>query len=171
MFNREQSFDLPKVRLMLTLGALMLLLLALVFMNAVLAAGADSHAIGASKTFPEGRVAASLTVDLIVAYLVALLTALGTLVLPRLYKTATNRPSIPQWLSSLGWALIALGAFLIALAGFCMPLQLASFQPEKWLWPPVDQWAAGLMSRPWSHIWITLLRASNCSRPTWCVGA
>ena len=156
MFDKEHSFDLPKVRLMLTLSALMLLLLALVFMNAVLAAAAASHAVGAGGTFP-GNFTKPLTDDFIVADLAALLIALGTLVLPWLYKKATNSASIPQWLSRIAWALIALGAFLIWLAGFCMPFQLAGVYPENWFWPWLDEWAAGLMSSPWSHIWLALL--------------
>jgi len=140
MFNKEQSFDFPKLRLMLTLSALMLLLLALVIMNAVLAAAAASHVIGGSNTFP-GSFTKPLTSDFIVADLAALLIALGTLALPWLYKKATNRPSLPQWLSWLGWALIALGAVLIVLAGFCMPFQLAGCHPESFLWPRVSTWA------------------------------
>lgn len=156
MFDREHSFELPKVRLMLTLSALMLLLLALVFMNAVLVAAAASHAIGASGSFP-GTFTVPLTSDFIVADLAALLIALGTFVLPWLYKKATNRPDIPQWLSWLGWALIAVGAFLIVLAGFCMPVQLAGFHPEKWLWIWPSGWAADLTNAKWNRIWITLL--------------
>ena len=156
MFDKEQSFELPKLRLMLTLSALMLLLLAFVFMNAVLAAAAASHAVGAGGTFP-GNFTKPLTDDFIVADLAALLIALGTLVLPWLYKKATNSASIPQWLSRIGWALIALGAFLTWLAGFCMPFQLAGVYPENWFWPWLDEWAAGLMSSPWSHVWLALL--------------
>jgi hypothetical protein len=156
MFEGEQSFDLPKLRLMLTLSALVLLLLALVFMNAVLAAAAASHAIGGSNAFP-GSFTKPFTSDFIVADLAALLIALGSLLLPWLFKKATTRPSIPQWLSWLGWALIALGSGLIVLAGFCMPLQLAGFHPENWLWPWPDEWSGRLMNNSWNRILLTLL--------------
>jgi len=156
MFGQEYSFDLPKVRLMFTLGALMLLLLALVFMNAVLVAAAASHAIGASGSFP-GSFTVPLTSDFIVADVAAVLIALGTLVLPGLYKKATRQPSIPRWLSRLGWALIAVGAVLIVMAGFCMPLQLACFHPENWLWIWPSGWAADLTKAEWNRIWVTLL--------------
>ena len=159
MFGREESFELPKVRLMFTLTILMLLLLALVFMNAVLTAAAASHAIGAAKTFPQEPLAISLTSDFIVADLAAALIALGTVVFPCFYKKASKSPSIPRWLSWLGWGLIVVGAFLIVLAGFCMPLQLASFDPERWLliWP--SRWAGDLVKSGWNHIWVTLLWA------------
>lgn len=156
MFGSEQSFELPKLRLILTLGTLMLLLLALVFMNAVLVAAAASHAIGASGSFP-GSFTVPLTSDFIVADLAAVLIFLGTVGLPCIYKKATKAPSIPPWLSWLGWALIVPGAVMIVLAGFCMPLQLAGFHPEDWLpiWP--NEWAAALTKAEWHRIWLTLL--------------
>jgi hypothetical protein len=157
MFGREESFELPKTRLILTLGALMLLLLALVFMNAVLAAAAASHAIGAGKTFPDATLAVPLTSDFIVADLAAALIALGTVILPWLYKKAAKSASIPRWLAWLGWILVAVGAFLIVLAGFCMLLQLAGFYPEHYLWPRVLAWTQLLAD---GNLWPEILKRS-----------
>ena len=121
MFDSEQRFKLPKLRLMLILTALMLLLLALVMMNAVLVAAVASHAVGGAKAFP-GLLTAPLTSDFIVADVAALLIFLGTVGLPWVYTKLRQGASTPQWLSWLGWLLIILGAGLIFLAAFVMPL-------------------------------------------------
>ena len=140
MFRNEQIFKLPKFKLLAILTVLMLLLLALVIVNAVLAAAASSHAIGASKTFP-GDATAALTSDLMVADFAALLIILATVLLPSLYKKATQK-ALPHWLCWLCWLLVVLGAGLILLAAFLMPLQLSGCHPEDNLWPAIVTWAA-----------------------------
>jgi hypothetical protein len=131
--------------LMLTLSALMVLLLALVSMNAVVAAAAASHAIGGSNSFPPATVTAPLTADFIVADFAAVLIILATVILR-------------QWPSCIGWCLIALAALLILLAGFCMPLQLAGFTPQKWLWLWPEGWADWLKNVPrWGNLLLTAL--------------
>lgn len=155
MFGSEQSFKLRKLRLLAILGFLMVLLLALVFMNAVLAAAVASYAIGGSKSFP-GNLTAPLTYDFIIADFAAVLIALGTVVLPWVYKKLTKRAGISRWLSWLGWILIIPAAFLIVFAGCAVPLQLAGYHPEHHIW----RWLAcraQCLSR--GHFWITLLWA------------
>jgi len=153
MFGAEQSFELPKVRLMAILGFLVVLLLALVFMNAVLAAAVASHAIGGAKSFP-GDFTAPLTFDFIVADAAAVLIALGTLALPWVYKKLTKKASIPRWLSWLGWILIIPAALLIVFAGWAMLFQLAGWHPEN-IWPWLARWAKCLANG--HDVWITLL--------------
>src|SRR6266567_4478833 len=152
MFGSEQRFKLPKLRLMLILTALMLLLLALVMMNAVLVAAVASHAVGGAKAFP-GLLTAPLTSDFIVADVAALLIFLGTVGLPWVYTKLRQGASTPQWLSWLGWLLIVLGAGLIFLAAFVMPLQLAGWHPERLLWPNVSAGATWLAEGHNSRLW------------------
>jgi len=154
MFGKEQNFGLPRFRLMVTLAALMLLLLALVFMNGVLAAAAASHAIGGRHSFP-GALTAPLTFDFIVADCAAVLIVLGTLALPWLYKKAIKNAGVRRWLTRQGWLLVIPGAFLIFVAGFAMPFQLAGYHPENFLLPPLARWATSLASG--HDVWITLL--------------
>lgn len=152
MFGSEQRFKLPKLRLMLILTGLMLLLLALVMMNAVLIATVASHAIGGAGTFP-GLLTAPLTSDFIMADVAALLIFLGTVGLPWVYTKLRKGASTPHWLSWLGWLLIIPGAGLIFLAAAVMPLQLAGWHPECLLWPYVSAWATWLAEGHNSRLW------------------
>jgi hypothetical protein len=76
--NGNSTF-LPKL-LTLVFLSIMLLLLALVFINAVLAAAAASHAIGHDNAFPNGRLLVKLTWDFVITDIAALLIVLGILV-------------------------------------------------------------------------------------------
>jgi hypothetical protein len=80
MFGRERQFNLPTELLTLVFLSIMLLLLALVFINAVLAAAAASHAIGHDNAFPNGRLLVKLTWDFVITDIAALLIVLGILV-------------------------------------------------------------------------------------------
>jgi hypothetical protein len=160
MFDEEQQFPFSrwkKFRLMVILLFLMVLLLALVFMNAVLVAAATSHAIGASRTFP-GAFTVPLTSDFIVADIAALLILFGTVGLLVLRKLRHGART-PRWLSWSGlWILTVPGAAFVVLAGWLIPFQLAGYHPECFLWPCVYTWAAWLSSRG-HDVWITLLWA------------
>lgn len=157
MFDAERAFKLPKLRLMGILLSLLVLLLALVFMNSVLAATAASYAVGGSKNFPGPGLAGSFTFDFLVADAGAVLIVLATVLLPGLYKALTKRGSIPQWLSVLGWTLIVPGTIFVFLGGWLMPLQLAGWHPEIWLWPALASWAVWLTE---THLlWTSLLWA------------
>lgn len=144
MFGSEQQFKLPKVRLIVTLASLMALLLALVFMNAVLVAAATAHAIGSSKSFPSPSLIVPLTSDFIVADLAALLIVIGTIGLPWLSRETNKQRTKGRGMLSFEWLLVLLGAALVFLAGWLMPFQLAGYHPESSLWPPVCAWAIWL---------------------------
>ena len=88
-----------------------------------------------------GDATAALTSDLMVADFAALLIILATVLLPSLYKKATQK-ALPHWLCWLCWLLVVLGAGLILLAAFLMPLQLSGCHPEDNLWPAIVTWAA-----------------------------
>jgi hypothetical protein len=158
MFGKEQPFPFSrwkKFRLMMILLFLMVLLLALVYMNAVLAAAATSHAIGASRAFP-GSFAVPLTSDFMVADLAAVLIVFGTAGLFLLRKLRHGARTA-KWLSWLGlWILTVPGAALVVLSGWVMPFQLAGYHPECFLWPCVYNWALWLSSHG-HDVWITLL--------------
>jgi hypothetical protein len=143
MFGSEHEFKLPKLKLIMILIFPVLMLLALVIMNVVLGAAATSHVIGASSGFP-GSSTMSLTFDFIVADLAAGLIALGTWVLPSLYKLARKKTVTPRWLSLLGWILIVSGSVLMVLAASAMVVEIMGGHVRGFWWPYVSDCAVWL---------------------------
>jgi hypothetical protein len=73
MFDRERQFTLPTEKLTFAFLSIIALLFALVFINAVLAAAAASHAIGHEKPFPQGALLVKLTWDFVIVDAAAIL--------------------------------------------------------------------------------------------------
>lgn len=114
MFGRDRQFTLRTERLTLAFLGIMLLLLALVFVNVVLAAAAASHAIGHDNAFPKGRLLVKLTWDFVIVDLAAVLIGLGILI-----------GKIRVWLAGVaGSLLVALGALGILVSAFFMSAHL-----------------------------------------------
>jgi hypothetical protein len=80
MFGRDRQFTLPTERLTFAFLSIMALLSALVFINALLAAAAASHAIGHDNSFPRGPLLVKLTWDFVIVDAAAVLVALGILI-------------------------------------------------------------------------------------------
>jgi hypothetical protein len=80
MFGRERQFALATEGVVLAFIGIMLFLLALVFINAVLAASAASHAIGNDHPFPNGSLLVRLTWDFVIVDLAVVLAGMGLVV-------------------------------------------------------------------------------------------
>jgi hypothetical protein len=131
MFGRERQFTLPTELLTLVFLGIMLLLLALVFINTVLAAAAASHAIGRDNAFPSGLRLVKLTWDFVTTDIAALLIVLGILV----GKIRVRMAAI------VGSFLLGLSALGILVSAFFMLAHL-----QNWRWAehvvPDNRWPA-----------------------------
>src|SRR4029077_10377135 len=103
---------------------------ALVFINAVLAAAATSHAIGHDHAFPSGWLLVKLTWDFVITDMAAVLIVLGILV----GKIRVSSAGV------VGSFLLGLGALGILLSAFFMLAHLAD-----WHWAervvPDNRWS------------------------------
>ncbi|MBV9499971.1 MAG: hypothetical protein JO138_11415 [Acidobacteriaceae bacterium] len=116
MFGRERNFELRTERLVAAFVGIMALLASLVFINAVAAAAAASHAIGTARPFPTGTLLVQLTWDFVIVDIAAALIAAGVFGFGNASSPAVRR---------LGWVVIFLGAFMIVLGAIFMAGHLA----------------------------------------------
>lgn len=80
MFGRERQFTLRTELLVLVFVSIILLLMALLFINALLVAAAASHAIAHDNSFPKGLLLVKLTWDFVTVDAAAVLAVFGILV-------------------------------------------------------------------------------------------
>jgi hypothetical protein len=80
MFGRERQFTLSTELLVLVFVSIISLLLALLFINALLVAAAASHAIAHDNPFPKGLLLVKLTWNFVTVDAAAVLVVLGILV-------------------------------------------------------------------------------------------
>jgi hypothetical protein len=131
MFKEYFSFPIP-ISQLFGLATLLVLLVALVFINSVVAAAAASHAIGAAKTFPSGLLLSQLTWDLLVVDAAALFIWMG----------------LWRWLFHLlAWLFLSLGAFLVIVGAVLMAGHLAEWEYFVGL-PPGESWQTWVAKWP-----------------------
>jgi len=91
MFGRERNFELRTERLVAAFVGIIALLASLVFINAIAAAAAASHAIGAARPFPTGTLLVRLTWDFVLVDIAAALIAAGVFGFGNAISTAARR--------------------------------------------------------------------------------
>jgi hypothetical protein len=130
MFGRERNFELRTERLVAAFVGIMALLASLVFINAVAAAAAASHAIGAARPFPTGTLLVRLTWDFVLVDIAAALIAAGVFGFGNATSAGSRR---------FGWLVIFFGAFMIVVGAVFMFGHLAGC---GWfaLFVPGDGW-------------------------------
>jgi hypothetical protein len=154
LFAQEHKFKLPKIWLMFVLTLLVALITSLVFINAVLAAAAASHAIGSTSAFPSGPMLATLTWDILLLDIAAVAVVLGIFVFGR-WSFLPSR--------IVAWVLIYGAAIVIIAAAVLMALHL-----EGGLWPLMANsgWFAWVTKNPLEvlALWIAELLAAAAVR-------
>jgi hypothetical protein len=118
MFDKECTFELPTEKLVVVFLGIMALLAALVFVNAVVAAAAASHAIGTANLFPSGPLLVQLTWDFVLVDLAGVFVAVGIFGFGR---------SAWNFVRLMGWFFIFLGALTILVSAVLMAGHL-----ERW---------------------------------------
>ena len=157
LFGEERKFKLPKIRLMLILALLVALVASLVFINAVLAAAAASHAIGGTSAFPSGPMLATLTWDISLLDTAAVAVTLGIFLFGR-WSFLLSRV--------LAWSLIYGAALLIIAAAALM-----AFHLKGGVWPltPDSGWWSWVAKNAFSVVVLWLIELLAAAAVRWAL--